>query len=156
MLEILSRYDITCRLKESKENAVLISEPIVYPEDKNEVLDLFSLCKNYINLEFFDSIHPNLTGSPRLKDIKNVLDWAKDKQDELILVSCLMGVSRSSAVAYLIECQRVGPQEAVKILDPTKHQPNILILKLGAQLLGEECYTVANDYLATVKEDSWD
>ena len=52
------------------------------------------------------------------------------------IVACKFGVSRSSAIAYLLESQRTSPQEAISILDVNNHYPNELILKFGIEILG--------------------
>ncbi len=66
--------------------------------------------------------------------IKQVIEWAKDK-DELI-VACRAGISRSSAMAYLIAASKVGPEKAIKMLDMSWHQPNPLVVEIGTKVLG--------------------
>ena len=61
------------------------------------------------------------------------LDYAKDKQE--LLVHCAAGVSRSSAIAYLIACSRVGTMEALKVLDSLFHWPNNRVVRLGAEIM---------------------
>jgi hypothetical protein len=39
-------------------------------------------------------------------------------------------------MAYLIACQERCVAEAVKLLDPTRHRPNRLIIALGDAVLG--------------------
>ncbi len=63
------------------------------------------------------------------------MDFAKGK-DELI-VSCQMGVSRSSATAYIIAAAALGPDEAFKVLDKTIHSPNGMVIRHGADILGD-------------------
>jgi predicted protein tyrosine phosphatase len=91
--------------------------------------------KSYLWLRF-DDIEFSRTGyiAPDKQRIKEALDWAKDK--ESILVACLAGISRSSAIAYLIQCMREDhPKDALKILAKRIHHPNSLIVKLGAEIL---------------------
>jgi len=66
-------------------------------------------------------------------EIRSVLEWVKDRDD--INVHCKMGISRSSAIAYIIACSRMDPKKAIKILNPNIHSPNILIIKQGAEIL---------------------
>jgi len=67
-------------------------------------------------------------------DVKKALEWAKGKND--ILVHCLAGISRSSAMAYIIGCQRMVPGVALKFLNFNIHSPNPLIVWLGSKIIG--------------------
>jgi len=71
---------------------------------------------------------------PREEQIKELLNWSKGKHD--FVVHCTAGVSRSSAIAYVLACCFMPPSEAISVLDPYKHDPNDLIVQLGAKLLG--------------------
>ena len=76
----------------------------------------------------------NAEGSPHPEDVKKALDWAEGKDN--IIVTCFAGISRSSAIAYLIECSRAyHPRLATAILVPLKHNPNMRIVKQGAEIL---------------------
>jgi predicted protein tyrosine phosphatase len=72
---------------------------------------------------------------PERGHIEAALDYAKDKQE--LLIHCAAGVSRSSAVAYLIACSRVGTMEALKVLDSLFHWPNNRVVRLGAEIMGD-------------------
>ncbi len=67
------------------------------------------------------------------KDIRQILNWSKDKDG--IVVHCQAGASRSAAVAYLIECLQTTPKEALGILNPNQHSPNMHIVRMGAKIL---------------------
>jgi predicted protein tyrosine phosphatase len=71
-----------------------------------------------------------------MDDVKKALEWSKGK--DRIVVHCGAGVSRSSSIAYVIACQRLGAKEAVKILDMSIHAPNPLIVSLGAEALNDK------------------
>ena len=71
---------------------------------------------------------------PEKEHIKSILDYAQGKNK--ILVHCHAGISRSSAVAYVIACSRMSPEKAIEILNPSIHMPNMRIVRLGAELLG--------------------
>jgi predicted protein tyrosine phosphatase len=74
---------------------------------------------------------------PKREHIEPILSFAREK--EHIVVHCTAGVSRSSAVAFLIECQRTGSSsEAVKVLNPKIHFPNTTIISIGEMILGME------------------
>jgi predicted protein tyrosine phosphatase len=70
---------------------------------------------------------------PTKDDVEAALNFANDKDN--IVVSCTGGISRSSAIAFLIVAKREGIEEALKILNPKLHFPNSLIIELGAKLL---------------------
>lgn len=65
--------------------------------------------------------------------IEQGLDFAKGK--DKLLVSCRAGQGRSVAMAYLICCQEHGVQNALKLLNPTRHRPNRLVVSIGDTIL---------------------
>jgi predicted protein tyrosine phosphatase len=96
-----------------------------------------SAAKTCLHLQFDDVIVPREGRVlPSESDVKRSIAWAADKRD--ILVSCHGGISRSSAMAYLIACAREkSPRTAIELLDPSIHLPNELIVKYGAVILGD-------------------
>jgi len=60
------------------------------------------------------------------------LEFATDSSR--LLISCRAGQSRSAAMAYLVSCREQGADAATKIIDPTRHMPNRLVVSLGARL----------------------
>jgi predicted protein tyrosine phosphatase len=66
-------------------------------------------------------------------EIDSILRWAGEKGN--IAVHCTAGISRSSAVAYLIACSRMPASEAVKVLNPNIHRPNALVVLKGISIL---------------------
>jgi predicted protein tyrosine phosphatase len=70
---------------------------------------------------------------PTRRAIEQGLLFAKGK--DKLLVSCRAGQGRSAALAYLICCQEHGVAEALKLLNPTRHRPNRLVVSLGDGLL---------------------
>jgi predicted protein tyrosine phosphatase len=103
--------------------------------DAYGVFDIYNKNFKSIICEDFDDIESRddeLTVVTRAK-ITRILKWAKGKNN--IVVHCTAGISRSSAVAYLIACSRMHPSEAIKILDPTRHSPNTLVLFHGIKIL---------------------
>ena len=88
-----------------------------------------------IYLEFDDVLDPQ-PGKilPTPDAIQWGLDFAKGK--DKVLVSCRAGQGRSAALAYLIACQDRPPDEAISLLDATRHSPNRLVVKIGATVLG--------------------
>ncbi len=99
------------------------------------VFDTYHSNYNSIICEEFDDIESpddELKVVTRAKIVK-ILKWAKGKNN--IVVHCTAGISRSSAVAYLIACSRMHPSKAIKILDPKQHSPNALVVFHGIKIL---------------------
>ncbi len=110
--------------------------PIVAIGETNNdnVLELVSKAKDHILLRF-DDVEFERHGYKQvtLENIKHAIEWAKDKDD--LIVACLAGISRSAAIAYLIGCSKVSPQEAINVLDKDIHLPNIRVVELGSEVL---------------------
>ena len=138
-MKILSRKEIRKTLTENPKvyNAILINEPQTFPHNVNEFSDLVPFCKESFYTEFNDTNFPTRQGAPTLEDIKSILEWAKTI-DEPLLVACRAGISRSAAIAYLVECQKSSPEKAIQVLETRKHSPNELIIKYGIELLGRK------------------
>src|SRR5262245_11125807 len=96
--------------------------------------DALPLARRVLHL-VFDDHHVPRPGRrlPAAEDVRRALEWSADSTD--LVVSCNAGVSRSSALAYIILCRQRPPQEAIAALTPNWHRPNELIVRLGAQLL---------------------
>lgn len=112
-------------------NIISILEPDV-PEAPEEIRNYSN---NFLPLVFHDIEYVRDGYSePKIEHVQEALSWAEGK-DELV-VACLAGISRSSAIAYLVQCTReYHPRLALKILTPLRHHPNSLIVKLGAEIL---------------------
>lgn len=98
-----------------------------------ELHGLIDNAKESLTSQFFDR---EFKGGPTKEDIQRILDFSKGKDN--ILCSCHAGRSRSSAIAFLICCCQEDPSEAIKIFDIKKHDPNILIIKMGAEILNND------------------
>jgi len=74
---------------------------------------------------------------PTIEHVESALTWSEGKEN--IVVACHAGISRSSAIAYLIQCKREHhPRLALKVLEPRRHHPNSLIVKHGSEILKEK------------------
>ena len=74
---------------------------------------------------------------PSESDIKTILEWSKQKMTENgndFVVHCSAGVSRSAAVAILVQYLQ-DPSKALKVINPMLHSPNKKVLELGEKLL---------------------
>ena len=83
----------------------------------------------------FDDIEMATSGKipPGEDHIRKALSFALES--ERLLVSCRAGQSRSAAVALLIASRESSPREALAILDPERHRPNLQIVKMGNAVL---------------------
>lgn len=145
-ITIWSLREIAGLIKEKPTDLNIVS--IRSTEIPQATYDIFEEYRNnYENIivEYFDDIRFPQEGFtiPAKEHVMRILKWAVDK--EHIAVHCTAGISRSSAIAYVIACQKSSPKEALKILDPMKHGPNHLILKLGMEVLGDK--TVMSEYM---------
>jgi len=142
MISILSRFDIR-RIVNKEPNqhvCIVISEP----EHGHAVADILPLCKEVLHLEFHDVSYGK--AGPTLEHVQKAIDWAKERMDAHILVACAAGVSRSSSIAYLIQCARTEPESAALILDPEVHYPNTLVIEHGRKILGESIWPPVKDF----------
>lgn len=103
----------------------------------NEVEQITSIAKDFICVKF-DDIEIARPGYTTVNEsqIKKILKWAENKDD--FIVACRAGISRSSAIAYLIVAEKTSPEEAIKILDMAWHQPNPLVVEVGAKVIGNQ------------------
>jgi len=108
------------------------------PDSEYAFFDEFRGNYKDVIVEKFDDITAPEDGwiVPGAEHVRRILGWSEEKGN--IAVHCTAGISRSPAIAYLIACQRISPQQAVKILDPAMHSPNRLIIKLGMEVMGDE------------------
>lgn len=84
----------------------------------------------------FDDIHESREGvrCVTAPQIVQAFQFAQGK--EKLVVSCRAGQGRSAALAYLLCCRAGGVHEAIRLLDPTRHRPNQLVVALGSACLG--------------------
>jgi predicted protein tyrosine phosphatase len=110
--------------------------------------------ENIFTLDFHDVFSDMAEyKTPRKSDIKQVLDWAKDKDG--IIIHCLAGVSRSSAIGFgLLIQEGMKPIDALEeILEIRKiAYPNKLIVKYVFELfnLQEDQYDKIYDHIEKI------
>ena len=133
-------HDVAAKILEKspkKLDIIFISSPEnKYAVDGSE--KIVELARESCELLFNDITFPigHSRVVPEEHHVKKALEFAKGKKE--LIVSCQMGVSRSAAIAYLIEASIVGYEKAFDILDMKIHSPNLLVIKHGAKLLGEQ------------------
>jgi len=97
-------------------------------------------CAKSIIIKYFDDISDTkyeMSGyvAPKREDILDIFDWVDKEDPKNLMVHCFAGVSRSSAVAYLIAYRKFGPKRANKVIDSKLHRPNSLVLDLGMSIM---------------------
>ena len=93
-----------------------------------------NLAKECCEILFDDVTQPIGNRIPPTEDnVRKALDFAKNRQK--LIVSCQVGQSRSSAIAYSIKTMISNPEEALSILDQNIHMPNSLIVKHASNIL---------------------
>ena len=108
---------------------------VILDSSASEATDfLKSHTRSYLCLRFDDVEEARSNKlSPSRVLVEQGLAFAKGK-DKLI-VSCRAGRGRSVAMAYAIACRERGSAEAIKLLDPTRHRPNRLVVKMADAIL---------------------
>ena len=90
---------------------------------------------------FADTCVPDHPEAPHLRDVKRILDFTQELPPKAkVLVHCLAGVSRSTAMAYAILCQHSNPGMEMKNLLHVQSLrdlvfPNRLIIELADKVL---------------------
>lgn len=122
-----------------------------------DVIDNAGL-KNLLVVNFSDIIEPIPTmpneKCPEESDIVTILEWAKQKMqenDKPFIVQCTAGVSRSSAVAILVNYLQ-DPENALKVINPMIHCPNPKILELGDKILNSNIKQPVKKIMDDTKE----
>lgn len=136
-------------------DVIFISSPdAVYAVEGSAKIE--GLAKECCTLLFNDISVPRGEMIPaKREDVQRALDFAKGK--DKILISCQAGVSRSSAIAYLVAAQEVGITEAFNVLNPVVHMPNSLIVRHGAFILGEpDIVDLMDRWKTAADEAQWD
>lgn len=133
-IRIMSRNDASAFIQLNPNYPIIA----IGESDNNAVNEkIVSKAKNCLRLIFDDT--ELVSGSRKSVEddqIRQAIEWAKDKDD--LIVACAAGISRSSAIAYLVGCSKADPEEAIKILDLKEHQPNQLVIYRGIKVLGNK------------------
>jgi predicted protein tyrosine phosphatase len=100
-------------------------------------------CDRHLELSFHDitEARPGLV-APDSGVMQAILDFARRPRDQNLLIHCWAGISRSSAAAYAIACDR-NPDYEDEIADELRRRapsatPNRLMVSLADDLLGRE------------------
>lgn len=96
----------------------------------------------WLRLDMDDVISADYQHAPKLEQIVHILDWtARLPKDSKILVHCMAGIGRSTAVALMLKTRELGVDrvdDAVKWLVDHRPiaSPNPVITRYADQLLG--------------------
>lgn len=96
----------------------------------------------HLVLRFEDDVDPALPLAPRREHVERILAFGRDiEPGSVLLVHCEVGVSRSTAAAFLILAQAMGRERAMEALEEIFRvrdiaNPNSLMASIGAELLG--------------------
>jgi predicted protein tyrosine phosphatase len=135
-------------------DAVIINDP---DDEYETVREMRCLAMDHVYLEFYDlKKKSDSHRAPRHEDVKQAIDWYNalktgflNDQRTHTVVSCTAGISRSAALAYVLACTDVVPEQAVNVWNPRLHYPNRYIVSLGAEILGQpEMLRYSEDFLA--------
>lgn len=152
----------------SNVNVISVRDPIETSNEKNKelykIIDSSGI-KNLYTATFEDLAtsqeeikYPNTF--PKKTDIHDILSWARQKWEEThkaFAVHCTGGVSRSSAIAILINQMIMNDYN--KVFDPKYHSPNPKILEYGDEFLNtnnikEDVEQAVKDYDFKNKDNS--
>jgi|SaaInlV_100m_DNA_2_1039680.scaffolds.fasta_scaffold17815_3 predicted protein tyrosine phosphatase len=93
--------------------------------------------KDMIIVRFDDiswSTDPSLGYSPpKREDVEKIFNWVDEKEPENLMVHCWAGISRSSAIAFLLSCKY--EQDTKALLNPDRHKPNVIVMDYGLDIL---------------------
>ena len=120
------------------EQEPLVWDAIVILDSGLMETDFVSInARRHLYLRFDDVVAAATTSKrpPTISDIRKTMDFATNSEN--LLVSCRAGQSRSVAIAFLIAFQQMGSAAALSLLNPKRHSPNSLIVKLGEQLVDD-------------------
>lgn len=106
--------------------------------------------KEWLHLPVDDIDHYEYKSSsaPLAEDVKKFIQFGSGR--EKLAIACAMGISRSTATAYVIGSSIWGPTEAIKLLEIGRSSPNRLIVYMGSQILGEP--DIWNHYVKWLRE----
>lgn len=92
-----------------------------------------------LRLEFADEDNPKIKNAPSQEDVAKIIDFAqkiKDDYNGYLLIHCYMGLSRSTATAFIVNCVKMGPgkeEEALsRVYDENEWAiPNQLMVQMA-------------------------
>ena len=124
---------------------LLESEPnlwdaiVILDSNLRETEFVENYARNSLLLRFDDVTTPTHgKHTPTVDDVELAIRFAA--QSDRLMVCCRAGQSRSAAIAFSIAFQNDGANAAVELLNPRRHSPNTLIIKLAASLVTDPMF----------------
>lgn len=111
-------------------------------EEGNPLKDVHNYVKpeDWKIVSFEDYDGGDVIDIPTEAKVKEAIQFGIKKLDEgkKLLVHCQMGMSRSPAIAYLIMCHYMDPQDAINELHKIRKgsKPNKYIIEIGDRVMG--------------------
>lgn len=115
--------DETCR--EEPKEPKLVKGAVAGP-----LLELF-----FHDVEFNKKMSWSQQTAPTQAEIATAIKFARHHEE--VLVTCTAGVGRSAALGYVLRCIHEAPAEAIKLLDPKVHCPNMAVVRHGQSVLAK-------------------
>ena len=114
-------------------DVIFISNP-----DKPYLIDgsykIPDLAKDFCQILCYDIEFPSSSVElPSRENVQKALDFSANR--EKLIITCQAGVSRSSAISYIIKASEVGAEDALKMLSSCTHYPNNIIIEHGSKIL---------------------
>lgn len=136
-IDICSHEEVSwiCDKNPKEIDVILIVNSLRKHENTWAVQSVIEKARNLLLLTFDDIENPLQNFEmPDKQSICKAIEFAKNK--EKLIVSCTAGISRSAAMAYVILCSKMPPEDAIKHLNAERHIPNSAIVRLGKNVLG--------------------
>ena len=143
MIHVLSRPRLLEAVKQNpnKLNVLLISGE--WDRTDESIIEIKALAARHEHLIFDDITFAIPSGVlPSQSEIAKGLAFSTDPNED-IYVACRAGISRSSAMAYLIRCKYCKPDIAAQMWNIEIHDPNSKVVKIGAKLLNDRNIWIA-------------
>jgi len=143
IIQVCARYEVKDFLEEQETpKDWLVVSVREYAEKDRELPDIdeWKEMPGEVLPLYMDDIpwsNRRIEGAPLIQDVGRVIKTCT--RQRRILVHCFAGVSRSSALAYIIACAASGSAKAaLSVLNAADHEPNEIIVHYGARLLGSD------------------
>lgn len=140
IIQVCARYEVKDFLKdqETPKDWLVVSVREYADEDRElSDIDEWKDIPGEVLPLYMDDIpwsNRRMEGAPQVQDVGRVIKTCAGRRR--ILVHCWAGVSRSSALAYIIACAASRSAEAALSVLNAAHEPNEIIVHYGARLLG--------------------
>jgi len=94
--------------------------------------------ENHLSVTFDDVESPDEFYAPTIEHVREIITWESQLPAETrLVIHCVAGISRSTAVAYGLLCNTMAPEEAMARVFEIRPQasPNTILTRLWDQEL---------------------